>query len=130
MNQKLSLIGSIRGGLVFMSRHVLLSALFFLLAYGAVYYAHNLIIFFFFNVKVYNEFYTYFFYYFFVCFYFRRQPLFSRRRFGNALVRMLAILLLAFAALLALKIGFKILFFLAGTLKAFPEFYERRRLAY
>ena len=43
---------------------------------------------------------------------------------------MLAILLLAFAALLALKIGFKILFFLAGTLKAFPEFYERLRLAY
>lgn len=28
MNQKLSLIGSIRGGLVFMGRHVLLSALF------------------------------------------------------------------------------------------------------
>ena len=130
MNQKLSLIGSIRGGLVFMSRRVLLSALFFLLAYGAVYYAQKLSISTDLPVMFAYLVYTYFFYYFFVCFYFRRQPLFSRRRFGNALVRMLAILLLAFAALLALKIGFKILFFLAGTLKAFPEFYERLRLAY
>ena len=130
MNQKLSLIGSIRGGLVFMGRHALLSALFFLLAYGAVYYAQKLSISTDLPVMFAYLVYTYFFYYFFVCFYFRRKPLFSRRRFGNALVRMLAILLLAFAALLALKIGFKILFFLAGTLKAFPEFYEQLRLAY
>ena len=98
MNQKLSLIGSIRGGLVFMGRHVLLSALFFLLAYGAVYYAQKLSISTDLPVMFAYLVYTYFFYYFFVCFYFRRQPLFSRRRFGNALVRMLAILLLAFAA--------------------------------
>lgn len=113
MNQKLSLIGSIRGGLVFMGRHVLLSALFFLLAYGAVYYAKKLSISTDLPVMFAYLVYTYFFYYFFVCFYFRRQPLFSRRRFGKRMVRMLAILLLAFAALLALKIGFKILFFLA-----------------
>lgn len=103
---------------------------FFLLAYGAVYYAQKLSISTDLPVMFAYLVYTYFFYYFFVCFYFRRKPLFSRRRFGNALVRMLAILLLAFAALLALKIGFKILFFLAGTLKAFPEFYEQLRLAY
>ena len=87
MNQKLSLIGSIRGGLVFMSRHVLLSALFFLLAYGAVYYAQKLSISTDLPVMFAYLVYTYFFYYFFVCFYFRRQPLFSRRRFGLSLIQ-------------------------------------------
>lgn len=130
MEQKLSLIRPIRDSFVFMGRNGILSVCFFLLAYGAVYLAQELSISTNLPIMLIYLVYTYFFYYFFVCFYFRPQPFFNRRHFGNALIRMAAILLLAFAALLFLKISFKILFFLAGTLKAFPLFYEQLRTAY
>ena len=104
--------------------------IFFLLAFIAIYFAQKMNISS--NLPIVFAYltYTYFFYYFFVCAYFKQTPLFNKQHFVNALIRMLAILLLAFAALIALRISFKIIFFLAGTLSAFPEFYQPLRTAY
>ncbi len=130
MEIKLSIKDILQESFLFFRNAPLLALSFFLLAYGAVYFAQalnistNLPIVFAYLV------YTYFFYYFFVCLYFKQKILLNKRRFANALIRMVAILLLAFAAVLLLKIGFKILFFLAGTLRAFPELYEQLRNLY
>lgn len=74
--------------------------------------------------------YTYLFYYFFVSVYFKQKPLFNRQNFYNSIIRISAILLLAFATLLLVKIGFQILFLLVKPLKAFPEFYDYIRMLY
>ena len=130
MDTKLSLRNILWESCLFLRQNYILSLSFFLLAYAAVYYAQALNISTNLPIVFAYLIYTYFFYYFFVCFYFKQKILLNKRRFANALIRMVAILLLAFATLLILKIGFKILFFLAGTLRAFPEVYEQLRDIY
>lgn len=65
--------------------------------------------------------YTYLFYYFFTRFYFNRQPLWNFASFKNALIRMIAILLLAFAGLVLLRISLYALFWLLSPLQYLPS---------
>lgn len=130
MDTKLSLRNILWESCLFLRQNYILSLSFFLLAYAAVYYAQALNISTNLPIVFAYLIYTYFFYYFFVCFYFKQKILLNKRRFANALIRMVAILLLAFATLVILKIGFRILFFLVGTLRAFPEVYEQLRDIY
>lgn len=74
--------------------------------------------------------YTYFFYFFFIRAFYKMRPIFSKADLVNSLIRISAIFLLAFAALLLVKIGFQLLFLLVSPLKAFPEVYDSLKSTY
>lgn len=65
--------------------------------------------------------YTYLFYYFFTRYYFKQQPLWSLSSFKDALIRMIAITLLAFAGLILLRIGIYVLFWFLSPLQYLPS---------
>ena len=65
--------------------------------------------------------YTYLFYYFFTRCYFKQKPLWSFSSFKDALIRMVAITLLAFAGLVLLRIGLYALYWLLSPLQYLPS---------
>lgn len=130
MNQQLPLWQTIKNSFEYMAKNLPIIGCFYIFSFAAIYLiqrfnaSQNLL------VMLAYLIYTYLFYYFFVSVYYKQKPLFNRQNFYNSLIRISAILLLAFAALLLTKIGFQLLFLMVKPLKVFPEFYDSLRTTY
>lgn len=130
MNTKLPILLTIKNSFEYIFKNLPIIACFYVFSFSAIYLIQR------FNaaqsmlVMLGYLIYTYLFYYFFVSVYFKQKPLFNRQNFYNSLIRIAAILLLAFATLLLIKVGFQILFLLVKPLKVFPEFYDYIRMSY
>lgn len=66
----------------------------------------------------------YVFYYLFIRVYFRKKPIFETDNFLRSIARMLIIIILAFASVMLLRIGFDILKLFAKSLSVFPDVYN------
>lgn len=130
MNDKLPILPTIKNSFEYIAKNFSVISCFYVFSFAAIYLIQR------FNaaqsmlVMLGYLIYTYLFYYFFVSTYFKQRPIFNKQNFYNSIVRISAILLLAFATLLLIKIGFQILFLLVKPLKAFPEFYDSLRANY
>lgn len=117
MTGKLSVFTLLQSSWRYLSANFVLSACLFVFSFAGIYLAQR------FNapsslplISLYLA-YTYLFYFFFARIYFNRKPLFDRTAFTNALVRILAVILLAFACILLLKIAIQLLFLIISPLQ-------------
>lgn len=130
MNNKLPIMPTLKNSFEYIFKNLPILGCFYVFSFAAIYLiqrfnaSQSILVMFGYLI------YTYMFYYFFVSAYFKQRPIFNRQNFYNSIVRISAILLLAFATLLLMKIGFQVLFLLAKTLKPFPDLYDSMRASY
>lgn len=121
MLEKLSIIAIFKSSFQYIAKNYALTAYLFIFSFTGIYLAqrlnapHNFMI-----MSLYLT-YVYLFYFFFTRIYFNKKPLFNREAFTNALVRILAILLLAFACILLLRIAIQLMILILSPLQFFPS---------
>lgn len=121
MLEKLSMIAIFKSSFKYIAKNYALTTYLFIFSFTGIYLAQrlnapsNFII-----MSLYLA-YVYMFYFFFTRIYFNKKPLFNREAFTNALVRILAILLLAFACILLLRIAIQLLILALSPLQFFPS---------